>query len=205
MTMLDLAKTYIGTRQGDKRHKEIIDTYNQIKPLPRGYRMKYSDSWCMAFISFLEFRTGVKNPVYECSCVRAYNILKKGGYEVKKADVSVGDLIFYDWGNNGTIDHVGLISGINGDTLSVLEGNYSKQVKVRTISRKSKEIEGFFRIEGNDVAAENKSEDLIDDLAQKVIRGEYGTGKDRKNRLGHLYGDVQKRVNEILRHTKKSK
>lgn len=41
----------------------------------------------------------------------------------------------------------------------------------------------------------------IDTLAQEVIRGDWGNGQDRKNRLekaGYNYNAVQKRVNEIL-------
>jgi hypothetical protein len=38
----------------------------------------------------------------------------------------------------------------------------------------------------------------IEELAKAVIRGEYGNGQERKNKLGNLYNEVQKRVNEIL-------
>lgn len=38
----------------------------------------------------------------------------------------------------------------------------------------------------------------IEELAQAVIRGEYGNGEERKQKLGALYEQVQKRVNEIL-------
>ena len=39
----------------------------------------------------------------------------------------------------------------------------------------------------------------IEELARAVIRGEYGNGQERKDKLGNLYNEVQKRVNEILR------
>ena len=38
----------------------------------------------------------------------------------------------------------------------------------------------------------------IEELAKAVIRGEYGNGEERKQKLGNLYNEVQKRVNEIL-------
>ena len=38
----------------------------------------------------------------------------------------------------------------------------------------------------------------IEELARAVIRGDYGNGDERKARLGNLYNEVQKRVNEIL-------
>lgn len=38
----------------------------------------------------------------------------------------------------------------------------------------------------------------IDELAKAVIRGDYGNGNERKQKLGSLYNQVQARVNEIL-------
>lgn len=45
----------------------------------------------------------------------------------------------------------------------------------------------------------------IDDLANRVIKGEFGNGQDRKNALGDKYNEVQARVNEILYGKKPSK
>lgn len=202
MTMLDLAKNYIGTRQGDKKHREIIDTYNQIKPLPRGYKMRYTDSWCMAFISFLEYRCNVVNPIYECSCQKALALFQKNKQTVKTKDVVVGDIIFYDWGNDGSVNHVGVISKIDDTDYNVIEGNYSKQVKVRKILKKSKEIEGFARVKYPDTDIKTDTDSNIDDLALAVIRGDYGSGKTRKEKLGSLYDKVQARVNELLKGSK---
>lgn len=39
----------------------------------------------------------------------------------------------------------------------------------------------------------------IEQLAQDVINGKYGNGEERKQKLGSLYNEVQKRVNEILK------
>ena len=39
--------------------------------------------------------------------------------------------------------------------------------------------------------------EIIDILARRVIKGDYGTGADRKKKLGELYSIVQKRVNEL--------
>ena len=41
----------------------------------------------------------------------------------------------------------------------------------------------------------------VDEIAKEVIRGDWGNGQDRKNRLqaaGYDYNAVQKRVNELL-------
>jgi flagellum-specific peptidoglycan hydrolase FlgJ len=39
--------------------------------------------------------------------------------------------------------------------------------------------------------------EIIDILARRVVAGDYGTGVDRKKKLGDLYSIVQKRVNEL--------
>lgn len=52
---------------------------------------------------------------------------------------------------------------------------------------------------GSNTSAPSKS---IDVIAREVIRGDWGNGQDRKNRLtaaGYNYSAVQKKVNELLR------
>ena len=34
-----------------------------------------------------------------------------------------GDIIFFDWGDNGTIDHVGIVESVSGGTVNTIEGN----------------------------------------------------------------------------------
>ena len=51
--------------------------------------------------------------------------------------------------------------------------------------------------EGNDHRA------YIENLARRVINGDFGNGQERKNKLGHLYPEVQNRVNEILGYAKR--
>jgi hypothetical protein len=49
---------------------------------------------------------------------------------------------------------------------------------------------------------ETKPKKSIDEIAREVIRGDWGNGADRKNRLtaaGYDYDAVQDRVNELLK------
>ena len=41
-------------------------------------------------------------------------------------------------------------------------------------------------------------EAIIDILASRVVRGDYGNGQERKDKLGKLYSVVQERVNELF-------
>lgn len=54
--------------------------------------------------------------------------------------------------------------------------------------------------DGQETAAARPSEPApdLDDLARRVIAGEFGNGEARKAALGDRYGEVQARVNEIL-------
>lgn len=42
-------------------------------------------------------------------------------------------------------------------------------------------------------------EEIIDILAKRTIRGDYGKGESRRKKLGELYSVVQKRVNEMVK------
>ena len=58
-------------------------------------------------------------------------------------------ILFYDWydkgnGDNTTApDHVGIVEKVEGDTITVIEGNYSNSVKRRTIKVNGKYIRGY--------------------------------------------------------------
>lgn len=43
-TILDIARGWIGRKESNGSHHEIIDVYNNHKPLARGYKVKYTDS-----------------------------------------------------------------------------------------------------------------------------------------------------------------
>jgi peptidoglycan hydrolase-like protein with peptidoglycan-binding domain len=60
-----------------------------------------------------------------------------------------GDVIFYDWEDSGTgdnrgaSDHVGLVYRVDGDLITVIEGNCGNQVATRTIWRDGRCIRGY--------------------------------------------------------------
>ena len=43
-------------------------------------------------------------------------------------------------------------------------------------------------------------DDVLKNIALRVIRGDYGNGTDRKAKLGNYYDEVQKRVNELTKN-----
>lgn len=148
MTINDAIKIidmYYGTKEGSARHKEIIDTYNSHKPLARGYKVTYKDPWCMTFISFLFIKANGVDALgkTECGCQEYLSYARKNGMVV--SNPQKGDLAFYDWGNDGVVDHVGFIRMVSGNNLHVDEGNKSDSVCTRIINKNSASIKAFVR------------------------------------------------------------
>lgn len=190
--VVQFASKFIGIKQGSPTHKKIIDSYNKIVPLPRSYHVKYSDNWCAAFVSFVLHECGCSLNLYECSAERMRQKFIKNNLIVDNTKGQTGDIIFYDWNKNNWADHVGLISEATKASYKVIEGNKSKAVGVRTISKKSKDIAAVGHIE-SDIDID------LDQMARDVIKGKYGSGAARKKALGKYYDKVQERVNAILK------
>ena len=129
-----VAESHIGRRESDGSYRAIIDSYNRIRPLPRGYALSYTDPWCAAFVSAVGAEAGVLEVLFpECSCpAMLQKYISSGRTAGKDAKVQVGDIVMYG-GNEPT--HVGIITGVSGDTLRTVEGNLSDSVGARTISK----------------------------------------------------------------------
>lgn len=54
-------------------------------------------------------------------------------------------------------------------------------------------------VSGDIVGTQLTGAEIIELLAKEVIKGRYGNGNERKNKLGELYPIVQKRVNELCK------
>lgn len=200
------ATKWIGTREGDANHKKILSIYNGQTPLPRGYRLRESDAWCAGFVTAVAVETGCGDVFpRECSCWYMEKLAGQMGYIIDRSKTDVGDVVLYDWEPDGTVDHVGIVVQRNGNTLKVVEGNKSDAVGYRTIGIQSKNIRTVFRIpfaksgSGTTGSGGKKS---VDEVARECIKGQWGNGKNRQDRLtaaGYDYNLVQQRVNEILR------
>lgn len=201
MNYSDYAKIFLGIKEGGKKHKFIIDTYNKINPLPRNYKMSYTDAWCATFVSFVLNRCNAINPPYECSCFYMWQKCKQNKQTIRAKNAKKDDIVFYDWKNDDTLDHVGFIYATNGDTLTVIEGNKSDSVGYRTINRYNKEIYGYARIK-QDIKSNSVYSNDYDNIVNAVIRGDYGNGKERIKKLtakGYDYNVIQDLVNKKLR------
>ena len=202
------AQSWIGRKEANGTHKAIIDVYNAHKPLARGYKVKYTDSWCATFVSAVAIKLGYTSIIpTECSCQNMIDLFKKAGIWVENENRTpkAGDIIFYDWEDSGKgdakgwSDHVGIVEKVSGGKITVIEGNYSNAVKRRTISVNGKYIRGYGVPKYDKETTAKKS---INAIAKEVIAGKWGNGADRQKRLekaGYNYREVQKVVNGLLR------
>lgn len=152
LLFLSTAKEFEGCNESDGTHKPIIDLYNSISPLPRGYKMRYEDPWCAAFPSAVSAKCGLLDVVFpECGCDPMIELYKDRGQWVEPDDYipRPGDLIMYNWqasdagDDRGSADHVGIIAAATRSKFLVLEGNLSNAVAYREIPADYKFIRGF--------------------------------------------------------------
>lgn len=154
--MVKTMQSWIGKKESNGTFKSIIDTYNKITPLPRGYKMTYSAAWCAAGISaaaFVNNATDIIPP--ECSCNKMIAAFKTLGEWQENENVTpkVGWIMFYDWDdrasgyasndNKNEADHVGIVEKVNGSSITVIECNYSDSVKRRTMQVNGRYIRGY--------------------------------------------------------------
>lgn len=216
--IVNFALNYLGTKEGTATHKKIVDGYNKIDPLPEGYKLKISDSWCAAFVSYCFNEKNNKKFPYECSCPRMIKKAQAAGLWIEDDGYipKRNDCVLYDWQDNGAgdnkgvADHIGIVESVTkSGIITVIEGNYSDSVKRRQISVNGKYIRGFIKsssIVKPAVATKPKKEttktkSVSLQVVKDVIAGKYGNGATRKKKLtelGYDYETIQKEVNKFL-------
>lgn len=211
--VVNQAKSWLGCKESDGSHRKIIDLYNSHKPLARSYAVKYTDAWCATFVSATSIACGYTDIMpTECGCGKMIELYQKlGRWEENDAyKPEPGDVVFYDWDDNGVgdnkgaSDHVGIVEKVVGTTITIIEGNCSNSVKRREIQVNGRYIRGYGlpAFEKKATKEDTGAKLSVEEIAKKVINGDYGNGVARKSKLeaeGYNYETVQAKVNEILR------
>lgn len=86
-----------------------------------------SIAWCACFASMclgLAGQTCPGAPSYNCDNWVS-KARKNGGTFVNKYNATAGDIVFFDWNGNGSLDHVGIVEVNVGQYLQTIEGNTS--------------------------------------------------------------------------------
>lgn len=130
--LLAVARTQLGYRESTTDF--IIDTDGRQKGYTRygrWYGSEYSD-WCAMYVSFCLHYAGVPESAFpqEAGCgswvraLQAHGLYRAPGEYAPQS----GDIVFFDWQQNGQPDHVGILEKADSDTLTVLEGNSGNSV-----------------------------------------------------------------------------
>ena len=150
---VDTALAYLGVKQWSKKHKEIIDIFNTVKP--DGWSMTYNAFWCATFASAMGIKAFGKSKAemvfpLSANCGTIVNKAKAMGMWVEKDSYKPkkGDWILYDWNDSGagdclgSPDHVGIVQSV-GANITVIEGNKDAAVGKRIIPVNGRYIRGF--------------------------------------------------------------
>lgn len=150
--VIKTAEAWLGKKESDGSHKVIIDTYNDHKPLARGYKVSYTDPWCDTFVSAVFIKLNATDLIggTECGVENHVSLFKKAGIWNEDGTITPkpGDIPVYNWDkstqpNDGYSDHIGIVESVSGKTIKVIEGNYKDSVAIRYLSVGNGYIRGY--------------------------------------------------------------
>jgi hypothetical protein len=148
----DTFLSLVGIKEGTAEYQErIVGVYNSQGKLPRGHRLTDTDPSCAATVTVIGIMLGISHIILpECSCSKMIELYKALGlWEEDDAHVpELGDIVMYAWSaktgeNLLPPDHTGMVVKRVGKTLTILEGNYDNQVKLREIPIEYVKTRGF--------------------------------------------------------------
>lgn len=168
--VVNVMKSWLGLKESNNSHMKIIKKYNEHKPLPRNYAVKSTDEWCATTVSAAFIETGLTEiMVLECSCGNLVSLAKeKGIWQEKDGYVpGVGDVVLYDWQDNGKgdntgwPDHVGIVEKVVGSTITIIEGNNGEKVARRNIKVNGRYIRGYITPNYESIATIEKETNTV--------------------------------------------
>lgn len=153
--MVELALKYDGATKGSARHKDLVNTFNKVKP--HGEVGNYTCPYCAITWTALGYKGGynTKNFPMSYNCGTLVDDAKRLGMWVENDAYvpKIGDGIIYNWDDSGKGDcsrgayHVGMVISVDkkGKVFRVFEGNKgtSETCGIRKMSINGRYIRGF--------------------------------------------------------------
>lgn len=163
---------WIGKSMAKQTHRDIIDIYNDHKPLAVGYKVKYTDDYCDTTLSAAFIKNNAVDLIggTECGVERHIQLFKKAGIWEQNGSVTPqpGWIITYNWDdgtqpNDGFADHIGIVEKVEGNTITTIEGNTGNGgvVARRTLKVANGNIRGYAIPKYANAAAAPKSEENV--------------------------------------------
>lgn len=232
---VETAKKYLGYNEDDNSYMTILNIYNKglskavSKWGTRNVQMWSTAHWCSCYVSAMAMVAGCDDIVpIEISCYYHRVIAERNGIWVESDSYvpKAGDLIIYDWDDNGVgdnhgcEDHIGIVVACDGKTIQTIEGNtsghgngegYKGKVAYHSRPVNGRYIRGFIVPKGwkddstSAVTHKKVTEAEAKKIAKQVWDGKWGNGEDRKRRLeqsGYNYCVIQAMVNAMAKGEK---
>ena len=150
--MVELALRYKGATTGSAKHKDLVNTFNKVRP--HGEVGNYRCPWCAITVTawFLKGGWTQSNMAMSYNCGTLISDAKKLGIWVENDAYipKIGDVIIYYWGDSGKGDatsgasHVGMVISVGNKEFTVLEGNKGSGVcDTRSMVVNARYIRGF--------------------------------------------------------------
>lgn len=174
---------WLGWGEQNGRYLDILAVYNRQRPLPRGYAMQAGDEWCAAAVTAAGIAAGLADIILpECSCSAMIALYQAAGRWVEDDGYvpEEGDILLYCWSDTGRGDclgapnHVGVVCGVAGRTITVIEGNKGGKVATREIAVGGRYIRGY----------------CLPDYAGRAARDEGGGRKEDAMEIYHWFADM---------------
>lgn len=188
------------------------------------YGYDFVVDWCMIFVSWVFVKKKGKQLLGSVSYnnVGIFDDYMRTAPDVKKISdhrkAEKGDLCIFSWYGTQR-DHIGIVYDTSKNYIYTIEGNTGsadcRKSKVMTRKRHKQYIHAIYRpaytmsfsdqvnaylagtYSTKDKDVIKKAEE-INKLADKVLKGKYGNGDERKKKLGDNYMLVQNEVNRRL-------
>lgn len=85
-----------------------------------------------------------------------------------------------------------------------MHGDYKRYGSIHQYTSIPLDKDYFYKESYPNPGDKTKPVKTTDELVKEVLKGKYGTGEERKKKLGKRYDEVQRRVNEVLRLARKA-
>lgn len=113
----------------------------------RWYGFHSRVSWCACFVSWCSEQCGYLEsgvlPKFSLCSDGVKWFQDKGRFKDGSYVPAVGDIIFFDWGNDGSIDHVGIVESVKKGIVNTVEGNSGGKVKRHSYPIGDERIYGY--------------------------------------------------------------
>ena len=136
----------LGRNEANGEDDKYILWYNAAT----GTKFATTVAWCAISASWANRRGGVDEKNYPnfSSCSASLKVFEKSGLvkNPKTYKPKSGDLIYFDWNQDGIAEHVGMVFSYDGKNVETIEGNSSDAVRHKKYIATSKYISKYVEV-----------------------------------------------------------